>query len=828
MRNISDRLPVVCVYAALIVTTLAVYWPVRNHEFVNYDDSFYVYHNPDIQSGVTIKAVKWAFTTGHAGNWHPLTWISHMLDWGWFGSDPSGHHLTSLFLHLANALLLFAVLRRMTGAVWRSAFVAALFALHPLNVESVAWVAERKSVLSTFFWMLTMLTYLWYVVKPCILRYCLVLASLALGLMAKPMLVTLPCVLLLLDYWPLERIKLRGDDKKRTTPARLSAGRLIAEKIPLFAAVAASSIVTFIVQQKAGAMEEGEHFSFVVRAANASISYIAYIAKMIWPARLAMFYPHPGANISVLLAALSAVLLIIATVIVLRFSKGRRYLFVGWFWYVGTLVPVIGLIQVGDQAMADRYNYVPLIGLFIIMAWLAPDLLAKGKYKKHALTISALAVLTVFAVVTYRQQHYWKDTITLCNHALAATEDNYIAHFCMTESLSEQGRFDEAIWHNSQAVKIEPDYVEALNGLAVALDKAGRTDEAIVYLKRALDLNPGLAQARNNLGYALVAKGQFAEAVKHYELALKTLEEPVIHRNLAFALLMLGRYEQAEKEYRIVIQYEPDAPHIHNWFGAALFKQGKTDEAVRHFAQAIQIKTNFLPAYDNLGVARESQGKLDEAIDSFRKALAIEPNLERHTNLARALRANSDHEEAAQQYRQVIRIDPNDASAHNALGEILGGLDNFDEAIQHFSQAARLAPKSALVHYNLARALEKAGRIAESIEQYDRVLALKPDSTGPLNGLAWLLATHPDERFRDPVRAVKLAERACEVSDYQNAGIVDTLAAAYAAAGLFSEAVDAAETALELAKALGHAQFMEEIKNRLDLFKAGRAYINDE
>ena len=601
MDKPSDKYRALCIYLILALTILVVFWQVRNHDFVNYDDPIYVYRNQNIQSGITLDSIKWAFTTGHAGNWHPLTWLSHMLDWQLFGSDAGWHHLTSLFLHIANALLLFAVLRRMTRALWRSAFVAALFALHPLHVESVAWVAERKDVLSTLFWMLTMAAYLRYVKRPCISRYCLVVASLAMGLMAKPMLVTLPFVLLLIDYWPLDRIQLGGQNHRKARPStKLPAGRLIVEKIPLFVLILASSIITFVVQQKGGAMHEGERFSFTVRAANASISYLTYITKMVWPARLTMFYPHPGDSVSISYAAFSAVVLVVITIGVIRYARSRRYLPVGWFWYMGTLVPVIGLVQVGHQAMSDRYSYVPLSGLFIIIAWGLPELLEKWRYRKYALPASALMVMITLAVCSHFQQRYWKNSITLCEHALAVTENNYKAHFCMTELLREQGRFEEAIWHNSESVRIKPDYLEAINGLGLSFYDVGRIDEAITCYRKALEINPKLAAAHVNLGVALVRKGNFAEAVWHYNQALKEVDLVLVHRNLGYALFKLNRYSEAVREYRKVLRVLPYNPDVHNRIGVALFRDGKVDEAIAHIKEALRLKPDYDKAKNNL------------------------------------------------------------------------------------------------------------------------------------------------------------------------------------------------------------------------------------
>ncbi|MBN1787846.1 MAG: tetratricopeptide repeat protein [Sedimentisphaerales bacterium] len=594
----------------LTVVTAAVFYQVCSYEFLNFDDSIYVSQNANVQSGITLESVKWAFTTDYACFWHPLTWLSHMLDWQLFGSDPGGHHLSSLIIHIANTLLLFIVLKQMTGAVWPSAFAAALFALHPLHVESVAWVSERKDVLSTFFWILTMWAYVRFVHRPKVLGYLLVNVFFALGLMAKPMLVTLPFVFLLLDFWPLDRISLKGGKGG----SGYSLSYLLVEKIPLFVMVLASCIIAFIAQKKGGAIQSEEGYILPVRFANASISYLQYISKMFWPVRLAMFYPHPGRDVSFLLAIISAVVLLGVTVVILRFGKNRRYLVTGWFWYLGTLVPVIGIIQVGAHAMADRYSYITLTGLFIIIAWGADELFGKLSGRKAVLWAGAIVILSSLAIRSYFQQQYWKDTITLCEHALEVTENNYMAHSGMTPVLVEQGRVDEAIWHNTEAVRIKPDYVVALNGLGAVLYQAGRVDEAVSYYKKAVEADPEMPYAYANLGIALAGQGKFAEAVEYYRVAAEMLGTPEIHKDFGDALTKLGKFEEAVAEYRKALSVRPDDPDVLNELGIALYHLKKLDEAVAHFNRALSIDPDHIAAKKNLTVVLEKY-KLENAED---------------------------------------------------------------------------------------------------------------------------------------------------------------------------------------------------------------------
>ena len=410
---IKHRDILVCLF--LVMATLAVYWQVQNYDFVNFDDNDYVYDNRHVQDGLTLKSIIWAFTNIHASNWHPVTWLSHMMDYQLYGMNPGRHHLTNLLFHIANTLLLFLVFRKMTDSLWQSGFVAALFALHPLHVESVAWVSERKDVLSTFFWMLTMWSYIWYVEHPAVKRYILVVLFFALGLMSKPMLVTLPFVLLLLDFYPLNRFQSQQPKGSANAQQRSIALRLILEKIPLFVLVAMSSAMTFYAQKHGKTVASLEVIPLKSRVANALVSYVSYIIKTIYPSKLAVLYPHPGILPWWQIAG-ACLLLVTISFLAIRVVKQSPYFVVGWLWYLGTLVPVIGLVQVGIQSMADRYTYVPLIGIFIIIVWGIPELVAQWRYRKICLATLATVVLTILMAMTWKKVGYWKSSITLFEH----------------------------------------------------------------------------------------------------------------------------------------------------------------------------------------------------------------------------------------------------------------------------------------------------------------------------------------------------------------------------------------------------------------------------
>ena len=538
----SHRLQLmVCLF--LILASLAVYWQVQDHDFVNYDDDNYVTENPHVQAGLTREGIIWAFTTFHACNWHPITWLSHMLDCQIYGLNPGGHHVTGLLFHIANTLLLFVVLKRMTGALWQSALVAALFALHPLHVESVAWVAERKDVLSVFFMMITMWAYVCYVECPTRSRYLLALFAFALGLMSKPMLVTLPFVLLLLDYWPLGRLQLNS----LSTLWEGNAGvrGVLWEKAPFFALAAVSSIVTLVAQQAGMAVKPLDMFPFQIRLANALVAYVSYIGKMIWPNALAVFYPHPGMR-HIWQVAACLVLLTGISVLVIRERHRRPYLAVGWLWYLGTLMPVAGLVQAGEQSMADRYTYLPLIGLFIIIAWGVADITQKLRHQRLVLAASTGVLLSAFMISAYSQAGHWRNSITLYKHTLSVTDDNWLAHNNLGVALAEHGSFDEAISHYSRAVRIKLDYASAHNNLGLALAMQERFKEAIGHFSRAVQIKPGDAEAHNNLGVALVRVGRLREAIGHFSRALQiNPNDAVARRNLHFFSRAVGKYPEA-------------------------------------------------------------------------------------------------------------------------------------------------------------------------------------------------------------------------------------------------------------------------------------------
>jgi len=621
---------VMWIAAVLVAIILFIYAPVRHYGFLSYDDPVYVSENAQVLRGLTGQGVLWAFTTGHASNWHPITWLSHMLDVQMYGMNAGRHHLTNLLLHIANALLLFLLLYRTTGAWGRSAMVSILFAAHPLHVESVAWVAERKDVLSTLFWMLTMHAYVTYVGKPRLGRYLAFVAVFALGLMSKPMLVTMPLVLLLLDIWPLKRVRFQAGQGQIWL-------RIFREKIPLFVLVAASSTITVIVQWRGGTVQNFEVLSLYQRIANALISYMAYLGQMLWPRNLAAYYPY--VRLSTWYAAASASILIIVSVTVIRLFRSRSFLVVGWFWYVFTLVPVIGLIQVGGQARADRYTYIPLIGVFIMAAWGIPPAIERWRYGGVALKVAACILVCAFIASARHQVHYWESDLALWKHAVQATGDNYFARTNLGLVLIDSGDFAEGIAQYTEALRINPDSAETHNALGTALFKQGQLDAAMEQYATALRIRPGFAEAHSNRGVALAKRGDIEEAFSEFQKALEiSPEDPKIQYNFGFTLANQGKLDEAISYYRKALVIKPDYADACFQMGNAFAGKGMLGEAAAEYTRVLQIKPDYADAHNNLGVVLLRQDRYDEAIAHFKEALRINPKSTRaQENLNRAL-----------------------------------------------------------------------------------------------------------------------------------------------------------------------------------------------
>jgi tetratricopeptide (TPR) repeat protein len=728
--------PLVCVCLFLALSTLVVYWPVTGHEFVNYDDTDYVTANPDVQAGLSSKGLAWVWHSDVARNWHPVTMLSHMLDCQLYGLKPRGHHLTSLLFHIANTLLLFLLLRKMTGALWRSGVVAALFALHPLHVESVAWVAERKDVLSTFLFLLTLWAYVAYVNRskvrspksrvqtpkarieagavtehapspnprsilhpPPSFLYVLSLLLFALGLMSKPMLVTVPFVLLLLDYWPLQRLSF-PTLQSSTTPSL----RLLLEKVPFLLLSAASCVITFRVQQSGGAVLDVNNLPVAARVANALMSYVRYLGKMLWPEHLAALYlrkaPWPAWEVG-----LAAIALLAVSAAVIGLARRRPYLAVGWFWYVGTLVPVIGLVQVGMQTMADRYTYIPLIGIFITVAWGLGELAGTWRVPKVVLCLATALVLAACMILTREQLAWWKNSETLFQRMITAVEGNYMAHYNIGNLYSRQDKLAEAVQHYEAALKAEPNY----------------------------------AEAHNNLGAVLLRQGRFEEAIAHHAAAVRLKPEYLYYFNLANAQADAGKMAEAVANYQQALRLNPNSSQAHHNLGLAWQAQGKAEAAIAEFRAALRLQPDYESAEHNLANRLAEAGRLEEAIAHYLAALRLDPNHAESCNgLGICYAMQGKYPEAERQFREAVRLKTDYAGAQSNLGNALGAQNKLAEAIPHYQKALEIDPKDFQTRFNLGLSLLRQGRRAEAQAHFMEALRLHPDYPEAKKALAEL------------------------------------------------------------------------------------------
>jgi len=636
---------------ALVAAVFAIYGQVRHFDFINYDDPDYV-SNAHVRKGLTPETLLWAFTSTDDANWFPLTRISHLIDFQLFGSESGPQHLTNVVLHAFSAVVLFWLLMRMTGAFWPSAFVAFVFALHPLHLESVAWIAERKDVLSTLFLFLALWAYLSYVERPAVGRYLLVVLLFCAGILSKPMVVTFPFLALLLDAWPLRRFSRKA----------------ILEKAPLFAISFAASIATYLVQRQGGSVASFDQAPIALRAGNALLSYVTYLGQFFWPANFAVFYPYPS---QIPLGAVigAALLLVGVTAFAVRNFRLRPYLAIGWFWYLGTLVPVVGLIQAGVQARADRYTYVPLIGISIMLAWGFADLCALRPAGKAAIAVLGIVACSAWAYSTWLNLANWRDSVSLFQHAVQVTSENYLAY----------------------------------NSLGYALRQRGQTAEAMADFEAALKIRPHYAEAQNNLGEGLLVEGRVEEAAPHIQEALR--EEPdsaEAHVNWGTVLNQRGEHNEAAAEYRVALQLQRDNAQAHCGLGVALMNLGQFEEALPELKEAIGIKPDYADAHYNLGVLFGLLKRTDEAIAEFSETIRLESdNAEAHFNLGTAFAVEDRESQAIPEFQAAVRLRPDYVNARFNLGSALASLGRYDEAIGEFSEVLRLKPDFSEARNNL-------------------------------------------------------------------------------------------------------------------------------
>ncbi len=765
----EKRARVICLVLAAI--TFFVFWPVVHFDFVNLDDPDYV-GNAHITKGLTLRGIFWAL-----GTWHPVTWISHMLDAQFFGRNPTGPHFVNLVLHIANAVLVFVVLRRLTAALWPSAFVAGLFALHPAQVESVAWVAERKGLLSMFFGLLCLWAYQEYVAvrerrgeeksesrksrletnpesavetaghdkytKRGILAgmfrtrssrffYILGLVFFVLAVLSKPMLVTLPLLMLLLDFWPLGRGSgVERRDEAEVPNEKLGVRRLlplVVEKVPFLVVALGSCVLTLVTQGKAGAFQPLEHYSAGSRFENALMSYVHYLSKTLWPIGLATPYPRvfhwPVGEVAL-------AVLLLAGLFVGAFWSRRKLpvILVGWLWFFVALVPVNGVIQAAAQGVADRYMYLPCIGLFVVASWAVCAVIARGWVPAALCGVVGGILLLVCAARTRDQLADWRNSETLFKHALAVTKTNVIAEYNLGMYYKESGRTEEALACYRKTLQMRADYPDALNNIGYLLIGQKKYGEAIQYFEAALRANPNSVEARNNIGHALCEAGKTDEGIAQYRLALKSKPDHVgVLNNLGNVYAEKRQFGDAIPYYEKSLQINPQQPEAQYGLAHALDSIGERDRALAHYRLAVEQSPDYAAPHFDLGLGLARKGQVNEAIAEFREAVRLKPeNPKFHFALGKVLAMSQKFDEATVSYKAGLRMAPTNAEAQSELGSALATVGKLDEAIPHFKESVRLQPNNPFTHYFLAKALAAQGKFDEAAPQYAEALRLKPD-----------------------------------------------------------------------------------------------------
>jgi tetratricopeptide (TPR) repeat protein len=822
---------------------LVAFWNVIHAEFQIYDDWDYVLTNDVVRQGLSWNGILWAFKKFHASNWHPLTWISHMLDVSIYGLKPMGHHLTNLVLHASNTVLVFLLLNRMTASIWRSAIVAALFALHPTHVESVAWVAERKDVLSTFFGLLCLIAYSSYArsqssilhprsataipldSRPSPLafltapRYWLAVAFFALGLMSKPMLVTWPFVMLLLDIWPLNRLNLS------TIRNQLSTLRsLLVEKIPFFALTVASCVLTFFAQKAGGAVQTMDQLPLLVRVGNASVSYMRYIGKTFWPVDLSIFYPYPDAW-PPLLVGLSVLSLLVLVAVGIWQIRTRPYIAVGLFWFIGTLVPVIGIVQVGSQSMADRYQYIPQIGLFMGLVWGVATLAVRRELRNIVVGMSVVCVAGCLAMTRQRVED-WQDSERLFTQALRVTKSNFVAHNNLGLHRLNVKKYDEAINSFNAALAVKPGYAATHNNLALAYMAVGRVDDALKSFEDALKYSPALYQARVNLASIFTTKNRLNDALKLLEDHQVEIEEyPEGLCALANLMMEFGRLDEATKHAQAALAIRPDYGDAHNCIGSIAMKKGQPEEALKSYKIALAQNPNAAVVRRNSALALAALGRFPESILEYKEATRLKPDyLPAHLGLAIVYQESGDLESGAKHWNEVLKLSPDLWAAHEQMAMLLTKQGKYEDSIPHFVQALKHQTNNFTLSSGYALALDQLGQSAKAVEAYRIAIRIQPELPEVLNNLAWILAASGDDTLRDGAEATRHAEEACRLTDFKEARFIGTLAAAYAEAGRFDDAVKTAQRAIEQANASKQPEIAVRNAELLEVYRARKPY----
>jgi len=685
----------------LIVLPVAIFAQTWNYGMVLLDDRHVVASTSQVWRGLSWENIAWAFRVTPGSLWQPAVLISLMIDVELFGHHFGGFHATNVLLHVANAILFYALLFRMTGSIGKSLIAAALWSVHPLRVESVAWITERKDVLCIFFGLLSLHAYVAFV-RTLSLRWMAAAWGMMLfGLMAKQMLVTLPFVMLLLDYWPLRHVTFKpsdshipGDSPRGGITPRTPLALLL-EKIPFFVLTVVFCLVAVLAQKSGGVVRDLESYSLPVRVGNALAAYAWYLGKTFWPTHLAVYYPHPGDRLSISTVLLSAMLLAAVTWAVVRELRRRPFLAVGWFWFLGTLVPVIGLVQVGGQGMADRFTYLPQMGLFIALVWGTASLLpATRSAPKWAATAIAGMAMLALSLCSWRQTQYWQNDFVLFERALAVTEHNDLVHNNLAVALLEAGKTAEARKHIDEALRINPRHVNAHNNLGSILRQEGDLEGAIRAFEETLKLSPEHSRAHGNLGRIRYEQGRMSEALAHLQQAVRIEPDFIAaHQALAIVLDALGRHHESVPHHQIALEHSPDDPVIHNNLGNALHNLGELKAAIAHFETSVRLDPDDAGPRNNLAVALRDAGRLEEAVQQFREALKRDPrNSMALNNLGIALFMQRKLDEAHAAFQQSLAIEPDYPLVHANLGILALERGERDEAIRHLEEAIRLDP----------------------------------------------------------------------------------------------------------------------------------------
>ena len=817
----------------LIFASFIVYSRILNNGFVNFDDNEYITENNHIKSGINQESIKWALSTTYCTYWHPLTWLSHMLDWSLFKDHAGGHHLISLLLHIGSVIFLFFFLNKMTKNLWSSAFAAALFALHPLRVESVAWAAERKDVLSMFFGLASIYAYACYAESSKLSKYFLCLILFALGLMAKPMLVTLPFVLLLLDYWPLGRwqkvlnsvnmqvvnntFPVKNEiencnvnsliEKEISLPVKSSSrliGRLLWEKAPFIFLTIISSIVTFWAQNKNGALPSMELLPFPTRIANTIISYVSYLGKIFWPVKLAVFYPYAH-SFPFWQILISCFILTGITIIVIYAIKKLPFLFVGWFWYLGTLIPGIGLVQAGMQAMADRHTYLPSIGIAIMLAWGIPLLFSCEDIRKKILFPAGITVLAILAVLTWRQCGYWKNSIDLSNHALQVTKDNATAHNNRGAAYYKLGQYQLSIEDYNSAIRLKPDFVDAYNNRGSAYDNLGqyqravedfnrtirlRTDYAVPYYNRgntylklgqyqlaiedfneAIRLKPDYVDAYNSRGVAYDKLGQYLLAIEDFNRAIRLQPDYALaYQNRRNAYAKFGQQPLTIEDFNRAIRLKPDDAKAYNNRGTIYYKLGQKQRAIKDFNKAICLKPDYVDAYYNRGTIYSELGQYQRAIEDFNKAIRLKPDYaDAYYSRGNAYAKSGQQQLAIEDFSKAIHLKPDYVLAYYNRGTIYGELGQYQSAIEDLNKIIRLKPDYIDAYYNRGTAYAILGQYPLAIEDYNKTIRLKPDYANAYNNRGFIYLNQGNNKL-----GCLDAQKACKLGNCKTLEVINT------------------------------------------------------